>query len=188
MEYQSNRGFTLIELIVAITVLGILAAIGFPSMVGFINDTRASSSTNEFLGAVTLARSEAIKRGRLVTICRSVNAETGTPACNAAVSGTRNADDWGVGWLVYVEDSAAAAGVGVYAAPEEVLLRHGDLPSKTFASSATANSITFNGSGMPIGGARFGVNFNFNNQNRRQVCIEARTGKITVTRDASSPC
>lgn len=167
---------------VTIAVLAILAAVGIPEMSSVINDTRASSATNEFIAAVNLARSEAIKRGRLVTICRSVNAESGATACHTSSSNGRDSDDWGVGWLVYVE-SSSTTNVGTYEASEEVLLRHGALPANTKATNSNLKRITFNATGEPTGGmAGFRINFNYSGKNARQLCM-ARTGRIRVIRD-----
>lgn len=184
---HSIKGFTLVEVMVAIAVLGVLMTIGIPSLVNFIRDTRVSSGTNEFLGAVTLARSEAIKRNRLVTICRSVNAEFGVTACSAAASGLHPGNDWGVGWLVFVVDNPAVD-VTNYQPADIVLLRHGEFPSSTFASGATLNSMTFNGSGALIRGTPFAANFNFNNGlpvSQRQVCVSANTGRIRAIRNVA---
>lgn len=172
---RKSQGFTLVEAMVAIVIVGILLTIGIPSMSNLINDTRTSSSVNEFVGALNVARSEAVKRGRLVTICRSVNAESGTTAC---ASGS----DWNSGWLVYVENSLST-NVGTYQSGEEVILRQGALPS-IVTVVANRNRITFNGTGEPIGSfAGAGFNFNADGNHERQVCI-ARTGRARVTRDA----
>src|SRR4030067_1501695 len=57
-----NKGFTLIELIITLTIAGILMAVAAPSMVGFVSSNRLASQVNELIADITLARSEAIKR------------------------------------------------------------------------------------------------------------------------------
>lgn len=175
-KHKANQGFTLIELMVTIAIAAILLTVGIPSMAKFITDTRVSASVNGFVGAMSMARSEAIKRGRLVTICRSVNAESGTTGCTGG-------GDWSSGWLVYVENSSSS-NIGAYDTAEEVIFRQGALPSSLTVSTAV-NAITFNGSGEPIGGfASAGFNFNASGDFARQICI-ARSGRVKVIRDAT---
>jgi len=56
-----HNGFTLIELVVALAVLGILVAIGLPSFNAAIANSRISSQYNDTIGALFIARSEAVK-------------------------------------------------------------------------------------------------------------------------------
>lgn len=57
------RGFTLIELMVTVVVMAILAASAVPSFRNMILQNRASTHVNELVSALSVARSEAIKRG-----------------------------------------------------------------------------------------------------------------------------
>ncbi|SJM90507.1 conserved hypothetical protein [Crenothrix polyspora] len=66
----SASGFTLIELITTLTIAGILTAIAVPTFSSVISSNRLTAYTNEFVTALNLARSEAIKRGTKVTIRR----------------------------------------------------------------------------------------------------------------------
>jgi type IV fimbrial biogenesis protein FimT len=59
--YQKN-GFTLIELMTAIVVGGILVAIAIPSYMGFVEKNTITTTSNELLGALLLARSEAVRQ------------------------------------------------------------------------------------------------------------------------------
>lgn len=74
---SKDSGFTLIELIVAVAVLGIVLSIGVPSMRDFLVSSRLSSDINSFIGLVNYARSEAITRNQTVVICpRTAGATT----------------------------------------------------------------------------------------------------------------
>jgi type IV fimbrial biogenesis protein FimT len=68
------RGFTLLELLVTLSIAAILLAVGVPSYVTFIDNNRVTSQANDLLYGFNMARSEAIKRGaevRLVSVAGS---------------------------------------------------------------------------------------------------------------------
>jgi type IV fimbrial biogenesis protein FimT len=63
-----RNGFTLIELMVTVSVAAVLLAIGIPSLSRLIASNRIATQTNEFVGALNLARSEAVRRSQGVSI------------------------------------------------------------------------------------------------------------------------
>ncbi len=87
---MSQKGFTLIELMVALAVLAILLGIAVPAFSSMLRDSRVSTLADELQGALQLARSEAIKRRQSVVVCRRKPDES---AC-------QNGTDWAGGWLV----------------------------------------------------------------------------------------
>ncbi len=68
---KTNAGFTLIDLIVALVVAGVLSTVAVPSMRNFIQDARITTDTNELVLSLGLARSEAIERYTTVSLCAS---------------------------------------------------------------------------------------------------------------------
>lgn len=91
------KGFTLIELIITITIAGILMATAVPGMGNLIRNHRLSGQANDLLADLAFARSEAIKRSVTVTVCKQ-NASSTTPACN-----TTSTAPWTGGWVVFVD-------------------------------------------------------------------------------------
>lgn len=87
---QYSAGTTLIELLVVVGLAGILLALGVPYFGDLMNSTRLTSLTNELLVELNLARSEAIRRGQRMVLCKAANDAT------CAVSG-----GWDQGWLLF---------------------------------------------------------------------------------------
>jgi type IV fimbrial biogenesis protein FimT len=77
---RRQSGFTLMELMVSITVLGILTALAVPSFTSMINRNRLATQSNELLSAIQYARMEAVRSNAKVTFC---GAATATAAAEA---------------------------------------------------------------------------------------------------------
>ncbi len=179
----------MVELMMAMAMAVILLSLAIPSFRNLLMDSEVSTNVNAFVGAFELARSEAVMRAKLVTICRSSNAEAGELAiCNRADSGSAESADWSTGWIVFIENSARI-GVGTREPKEIILLRQGPMRVGMHSiqtSASNARNITFNGTGEPIGNLTgTGFNFNSNGLFRRQICI-ARTGRLRLIKEATS--
>ncbi|MBA4501116.1 GspH/FimT family pseudopilin [Marinobacterium marinum] len=68
-----QRGLTLVELMLGITILCILAALAPPSFTALLANTRLSAVESDLIGLLVLTRSTAIAQNRRVTLCRSDN-------------------------------------------------------------------------------------------------------------------
>jgi len=93
---RREGGFTLIELMVTIAILGIVLSVGVPSYRGIVMDNRMASQANLFATSIKLARSNAVKFQRNATVCSSTNFDATVPTCAAS-------NDWSTGWIVWVD-------------------------------------------------------------------------------------
>jgi type IV fimbrial biogenesis protein FimT len=111
---RASRGFTLVELLVAMCVLGILLAVSVQFARSVFDSMKLSAFTNTFLAQLYLARSEAIKRNRPVAMCKS-----GDGASCVAGGG------WEQGWILFHDTNNN----GVRDAQEEVVHRLASMPA-----------------------------------------------------------
>ena len=85
MNMNIQRGITIIELMVAISVLGILATVAVPSFAEFWKQNRLATQANRIIAATNYARNETINQNNNVLIA-------------PVVAGT----DWSGGWTISV--------------------------------------------------------------------------------------
>ena len=86
-----GRGFSLVELIVAVVLLAILTSIAVPSFQNLLQRNRIASSANLLLTHIQLARIRAIMDAATVVICPSIDGSICAPDNEA----------WSQGWLVF---------------------------------------------------------------------------------------
>jgi type IV fimbrial biogenesis protein FimT len=102
-------GFSLVELMVTLSVLAILVTLAAPSFVEWLARSRISSETNELVGDISFARSESATRGARITICASSDGST----CSTATP-----PSWEAGRIIFVDTDGNGARTGA-----ETLLR-----------------------------------------------------------------
>lgn len=121
---KKYSGFTLVELLMVLSIIGILLAFGVPSFSEFIKNDRLTTQINTLVGHLAYARSEAVLRAQPVGLCASSNATSCT--------GT-----WSDGWILYVD---ADSNGGYNAAADTILRVNQDLPRNlTLTSSFGTN-------------------------------------------------
>lgn len=83
-------GYSLIELLVVLTLASILVSLAVPAMTGMLNTQRSTSLGNSFLADLNLARNEAIKRNARAVMCKSADGLS----CSAS-------GGWEQGWILF---------------------------------------------------------------------------------------
>lgn len=89
-SWRRDMGFTLIQLLVAMTVSAILAVFAIPDLRAYVQNTRTATAVNDFTMLIHDARNEAISGGGSITICPSSDGFT----CSG---------DWADGLLSFVD-------------------------------------------------------------------------------------
>lgn len=140
-----TRGFTLIELMVALLVAAIIVTLAVPGFRSVIERNRIAAAVNQFVGGITFARSAAVTRATRVTVCPSPDGRT----CDGA-------KPWQDGWIAFTDGGT----VGTVDGSDEIL-RVGDPTSGTLfvVSSGFSNGyITISPEGfVPAGGGTLHV-------------------------------
>lgn len=136
---RPELGFTLIELLVGLAIFAILLAIGVPSFQGVSASTRLTSQTNDLVSSLSLARSEAIRRGTRVTLCKSSDGSSCT------TSGT-----WEQGWITFVDTTRSGSDAAVDSGETLVAVQDGQGGSVLIKGSTNfANYVSFSADGQP---------------------------------------
>ncbi|WP_158885512.1 GspH/FimT family pseudopilin [Rhodanobacter sp. L36] len=133
---RPSRGFTLIELLVTLVVAAILVSIALPSFRDLMRRSRVSSASNTLTGNLAYARTEAIDRGQLVSMCPSTDGQT-------CAGGTTLE----TGWIVYTYPSGAASANKAATATSLILRATANIAGVS-VQSKNAEIITFGQQGQ----------------------------------------
>lgn len=161
-----SKGFTLIELMLTISIASILLAVAVPGYQSIMRESRLTTQANELMTSLYYARSEAVKRSVRVTICKSADGSS----CNGS--------NWQDGWIVFSDAGTA----GTVDAGDEGLRVFPGLKGSTLTTGSNfANWISYLPNGRSQGSGNLpngtfnlcnqasGRNINVNNAGRPRV-------------------
>jgi len=165
-----NRGVTLVELIIVLTIAGVLAALAAPGMQRIVASNRLTAQVNDLLADISFARSDAIKRNTSAGLCTS----TSGTSCTAS-------GNWANGWLVYYvcptgDPSGCTAGNNVVVKVHESL-------SGSNTLTGPADALVYSKSGVLSSGAgQFTLTDpNITNTSGRRIVCVTPTGRPNLS-------
>jgi len=167
---NTARGFTLIELMATLSIAAIVLTVGVPSFRDLISDNRLTADVNDFISAIQLTRSEAIKRQRNTEICISTTFAANPPTCTGGQS-------WAAGWVVWADNNrnnAIEAG--------EVLQVHEPFKGNVTFTAAAKSLFRYNSIGLVDTAGTLTLCDSRTGEQGRQVAISnaGRTGIINI--------
>ncbi|WP_422132954.1 GspH/FimT family pseudopilin [Endozoicomonas sp. ALD040] len=128
------KGLTLIEMMITILLVGIISSITV-SLDSLVQSFRLDFYNQRIFSSVVVARSEAIKRGVNISLCRSKN---GT-SCDTSGS------NWKAGWMVFTNpNNNSSVDTG-----EDVIRVYGEIDSDVTINLNAGNTLTFTPRGSP---------------------------------------
>ena len=168
-RFATQRGVTLMELMVAIAIVGITLSLALPSFNESMQRNRIAGQANEVMAALSLARMEAVRSNRPARVCASSDQAT----CGAS---------WADGWIVLADPDGNGT---------EDLLRAGTISDKdTITVSADAFEFDARGRRSAPAGAEVGVQIQPTDCQaglpfRREIRV-SQTGGVSLNADEST--
>lgn len=177
-----HGGFTLLELMVTVGIAAILGMMAAPSLRDFVIRNRSSAASNEFMGGVLRARTEAVSRNSCVTMCASTTTTASPPSCSGA---TQTA--WGTGWIVF-RNEACDASVTAPAAADVLLVTRELDPDYSVTGGKGLLFFSASGQPRPADAGSFSVQYQSSTRSsNRTICMSPLGRTVTVNYGAACP-
>jgi type IV fimbrial biogenesis protein FimT len=133
---RRTGGFTMIELMTSLTIIAIVGSIAIPMLTTMIRNNRLTTVSNDLLGSLMNARTEAVKRQAQVVLCAVPDATATLPVCS--LSGA-------TGWVVFQDSN----GNWALDANEAVIERRPAIDA-TITARSNGGVIAFSAAGFPV--------------------------------------
>lgn len=195
MKQLKHQGFSLIEMVVALAVIGILMASIMPSVSEWMTNSKVRMAADSIQSGLQAARGEAVKRNRSITLWLVTLSDNKVMDDSCKVSAT------GASWVVSVNspDGKCSAAASTTTDPMVVQSHPSGEGSAGVTASATAadgstaaSSVTFNGFGQVTGASQIGkIDVTAPNATRSLRLIVSTSGSVLMcdphVSDAADP-
>lgn len=179
-----QAGLTLIEVLTAILVLGVIVGLGGPSFIQFVQNTRIDARSTAVLQLINQARAEATAQRRTVAVCGSLN---GLACSNDAAA-------WSTRVISFIDcdsDGAVSAPVAAPACSDRILsdIENGS-PNVTtsLAGFAGARQFAFNTQGFLNNGTPGTILFcDSRGATSARALVIQPTGRLVAAADTNTP-
>ena len=142
MSSPRLAGFTIVELMITLAIIGIALVFASPNIATFIKNYRITTQANGLLADFQLARNNSVTQGLPVSVCASSDTANASPTCSTTT--------WSSGRIVFTD----ANGNGTVDAGDTLLRISEPLSGSNSLVAANLTSggiIQFRPSGMPAG-------------------------------------
>ncbi|MCF6263405.1 MAG: GspH/FimT family pseudopilin [Xanthomonadales bacterium] len=167
MDLQRTKntfsGFTLLELMVSISIMAITLSLGIPSFGEFIQNQRLRSENQRLHIDLLFARSMAVNQGQQVIICASA----GGNSC-------ADTGNWGQGWMIFIDSNNDRE----YQQQEQRLRIAAAMDSLQARSSIYRRKIRFYPDGSAAGSAAKITICDFRGRNYARELVIANSGRV----------
>jgi len=176
-----QRGFTMVELLVGITILAMLLALGAPAMGTYMQNSKLGSAASSYTSGAQLARAEAIRRN-----VRTELVLTDQPIAPGDIANLAVAAPTGRNWVARAASGASFLLLEARAGSEgegSIVGNHVQISGAASAPGVWTGLIPFNGFGATADGAAYSIDIK---NPSAGVCL-ADGGKIMCRRITISP-
>lgn len=166
---HSQRGFTLLEIMMVLVIVALLMSVAVPSFEGFIERSRITNEVNRLVNNLNYARSTAVSQAQVITLA------------------SNDDSDWSSGWQIYATNTVTVGGVAFVAADTLLKDINGSAARLTVNSNAAGTPfISFRPNGMlnENGNVIIAVCDDGDDQQGRSITINL-VGRVTVANAAS---
>ena len=178
--YNAEKGFTLLEMMIVLSLAAIIMTMAVPSYRTFVQNNRITKEVNLLSAAIAGARGESAKRGKRVVLCQSSNPAASTPSCSGT-SGT-----WSNGWIVFVDENSDSS---FATSDSDVLLNVFQADGEVDIKTDVGTALAFKADGTTTAGATrtFAVCDERGISNGKKLDVAATGRPVTDTATTCSP-
>lgn len=111
---KAARGFTLLELLVAMSIAAVLASFAIPALRDFVRSNAVTAAGNQTVSILNIARTQAVTQRRYAVVCRSSGyanfgpTKTGSTAAACDTGSAAGAAGYEAGLLVWMTSDPSA--------------------------------------------------------------------------------